>query len=101
MNTKLITKELLNKLPRRYATEGTDPMVFVHFFHPYSDWDWYVIEYDPESRQFFGLVKGFETELGYFSLDELESIRVHRCPIERDLYFAPMRLSEVRKMIEF
>ena len=45
---------------------------------------------------FFGLVKGFVDELGYFSLDELESIRgAWGLGIERDLMFEPMKASEV------
>ncbi len=37
---------------------------------------------------FFGLVDGFERELGYFSLSELESVHgPYGVGIERDLYF--------------
>ena len=38
---------------------------------PASDWTWYATEYDGEDL-FFGLVSGFEVELGYFSRTELE-----------------------------
>ena len=47
---------------------------------------------------FFGLVIGFEKELGYFSLAELESARGPMgLAIERDLHFTLGSLSEVLK----
>ena len=46
--------------------------------------------------QFFGLVEGFEKELGYFNLSELESVRGPLgLPIERDLHFQPKTLGEI------
>ena len=47
----------------------------------------------------FGLVEGFETELGYFDLTELSEVAVMgRVPaVERDLYWEPKTLGEVRK----
>jgi hypothetical protein len=66
------------------------------FFTPDSQWTWYVLEFDGEDI-FFGYIVGFEAELGYFSLSELESVRgPWGLPIERDLYFKPAPLSEVR-----
>src|SRR5947207_2515957 len=57
-----------------------------------SQWTWFASEYDPSRRLFFGLVIGFEAELGYFSLDELEEARGGLgLPIERDLNFRPKR----------
>lgn len=97
---KLLTKELERKLPVLYSQEKVkDPIVITKYFHPYSSWEWYPLEYDPVDRLFFGLVKGLETELGYFSLDELESTLVRGLPIERDLYFKPLKLSEVKARI--
>ena len=50
---------------------------------------------------FFGLVSGFEVELGYFSLKELEEARGPRgLPIERDLYFQPKTLKELKELHE-
>ena len=46
---------------------------------------------------FFGFVDGMDSEWGYFSLEELESIRgPFRLKIERDLYFKPCKLKERR-----
>ena len=96
---KLMTKELEKKLPALYDTEqdviGT-PTVYAKYFHPMSHWTWYATEYDPETRMFFVLVDGFDKELGYFSLDELEGVRgALGLPIERDAWFKPTKLSEV------
>lgn len=73
---KMLTKADQSKLPALYSQDGKDPSqvkVPVKFFSPYSNWTWYATEYDPDQRLFFGYVKGHENELGYFSLDELES----------------------------
>ena len=90
---KLLTKELEKKLPKLYATENVKPedkVVVVKFFHPFSSWTWYAVEYDPIEQLFFGLMDGFEREWGYFSLSELQSNN-----IERDMYFDPKKISEL------
>lgn len=97
---KLLTKTLLKQLPPLYATEKQDdPMVICKFFYPDFSWTWFVCEYDGKDI-FFGFVDGDFPELGYFSLKELTSTRGKLgCPIERDLYFKPCRLSELRKRL--
>jgi len=98
---KLITVELINHFPRLYATDGKPKdkiKIIAKFFHPLSAATWYATEYDPEERIFFGFVNlGNPTyaELGYFSLDELESVKVMGLGIERDLHFGEHYLSEV------
>ncbi len=95
---KLLTKEILQKLPALYSQENIkDPMVWVKFFTPDANWTWYGIEFDGEDT-FFGYVIGLEKELGYFSLSELKKVRgAFGLPIERDLYFEPTELSNVKK----
>lgn len=95
---KLLTKELRIRLPRLKATEHQpDPMALVKFFTPWSDWTWYATEFDGVDS-FFGLVQGFEEELGCFSLEELESVRgPGGVTIERDIYFEPTPLSKLRR----
>jgi hypothetical protein len=97
---KLLTKALRKRLPPLYATEHEpDPMVICKFFYPDASWTWYAVEYDGEDL-FFGLVDGFEVELGYFSRSELEANRGKLgLPIERDMYFEPCRLSELRSKL--
>jgi len=98
---KLLTNELRRKLPPLYAAEHEeDPLVICKFFTPDSSWTWYAIEFDGDDT-FFGFVEGLENELGYFSLSELESVRGPLgLPIERDLYFPPCRLSQVKAKTE-
>ena len=97
---KLLTKELERKLPPLYSQENRawDAVALVKFFSPDSSWTWYATEYDPEQMLFFGLVHGHEWELGYFSLDELESVRgPWGLPIERDKWWTPCTLREIRE----
>ena len=99
---KLLTKAILHKLPPLYATEeqGDDAIIQVKFFDPCGSWTWYATEFDGEDI-FFGLVDGMDTELGYFSLSELQSIRGKLgIGIERDMHFRPRSLGEIRKMHE-
>ena len=93
---KLINQELAKQIPALYSQEkNEDPTVYVKFFTPWSNWTWYATEFDGEDI-FFGYVQGFEEELGYFSLSELESARgPGGLLIERDLYFRPRPLSQV------
>lgn len=99
---KLITKALLKKLPAIYSTEKTpqeDKIAVIKFFFPAGRGTWYGIEYDPKEKLFFGYVVsplGADCdELGYFSLEELESVVIRGLRIERDLYFKPTKLSEI------
>ena len=68
----LLTKANREALPGLYEQDGLgdDAIVHVKFFTPDSNWTWYATEFDGKDT-FFGLVDGFEMELGYFSLSEL------------------------------
>ena len=103
---KLLTKELRDSLPHFMATEDKQPEeipIIVTFFHPLSNWTWYATEGEPILNEegeeidfhFFGLVRGFENELGYFSLNEMKGVK-GPCGlgIERDLYFGKHTLAE-------
>ena len=94
----LLTKELLKRLPPLGSQEEVeDPLLVCKFFYADFSWTWYPIEFDGRDT-FYGLVDGFEEELGYFTLSELMSNRGKLgLPVERDLYFKPCRLSEVMK----
>lgn len=95
---KLLTKEILRRLPSMGSTDHQkDPIVRVKFFTPDAQWTWYAIEFDGEDI-FFGYVEGLENELGTFSLSELEEVRgVLGLPVERDKFFKPCPLSEVMR----
>ena len=93
---KILTKEVLDKLPPLYSQEEVeDPMIICKFFYPDFGWTWYAIEFVGKDT-FYGYVVGDFPELGYFSLSELLANRGKLgLPVERDLYFKPCRLSEV------
>jgi len=95
---KLMTKELGKNFPAFCSTEEKEPkdiLVIAKFFCPWSSWTWYATEFDPETGQFFGFVRGDFDELGYFSLEELESLRgPFSLGIERDLFFGVHTLAE-------
>ncbi|MCX6076285.1 MAG: DUF2958 domain-containing protein [Campylobacterales bacterium] len=100
--SKLIPQTLLSEIPDLYETQNTvDPICHVKLFTPDANWTWFVTEFSKEKddNTCFGYVVGHESELGYFSLQELESIRGPLgLPIERDLHFQPTLLSEVKKL---
>ena len=66
---KLMTKELGQKIPAIGANEDVedfdDVLAIAKLFSPYTGWRWYITKWDPETGTCFGLVEGFEVELGY------------------------------------
>ena len=94
---ELLDRETREKLPKLYTNEelGLDAKALAKFFTPDSNWTWYASEFDGEDI-FFGLVSGFEVELGYFSLKELQEARGPLgLPIERDLHYEAKTLGEL------
>jgi hypothetical protein len=95
---KLMPKSLAKNIPLLGETEGQGRNAIVHvkLFTPDANFTWYITEHNPETGECFGLVVGMETELGYISLPELESVKGPMgLPIERDLHFDPQPLCEV------
>jgi hypothetical protein len=100
-----LPKEIEAILPPLYSQENvSDPVAAVKFFDPCGRFTFYVLE---GSRQPDGdlLLFGFCRsalgpdcdEMGYVSLSQLESVRGPLgLGIERDLYFEPTPLSEIR-----
>ncbi|NMC64137.1 MAG: DUF2958 domain-containing protein [SAR324 cluster bacterium] len=87
-------------LPELYSQEeqGLNAQAKVKYFTPDSNWTWYATEFDGQDT-FFGLVNGFELELGYFTLSELQQACGPKgLPIERDIYFEPKSLQELMDM---
>ena len=99
---ELLPPTVRAKIPPLYATENEeDPTVWVKFFDPFSQWTWYVIEFDGHDLC-YGYVIGNVSELGYFRLVDLahlrppEADRFHASVgIERDEQFEPCPLSLV------
>lgn len=96
---KLLTDELIKTLPPLYSTENIkDPLIQCKFFTPDSSWSWYVLEFDKTNEIFFGYVCGLERELGYFSLQELASVKGQLgLGVEIDISFKPTKLSVIKK----
>ena len=99
----LMTKELGDTIPALYANENVanydGVLAVAKLFSPYSGWTWYVTEWQAETGTCFGLVEGFETELGYFDLTELAEATVFGGvpAVERDLYWPPKTIGEIRR----
>jgi len=98
---KLLTKEILNKLPKLYSTDGiplNEKLVVCKFFTPDSVYSYFAVEYDGVDR-FFGYVCGAEKEWGYFSLRELTETRGKLgLPIERDKFFKPAKVKDIEEI---
>lgn len=100
MGENLLDDETRDKLPPLYSGEeqGLDALAQVKLFTPDAQWTWYASEFDGEDL-FFGLVSGFEVELGYFSLKELKEVKGPMgLPIERDLYYEPKSQKELMEL---
>lgn len=100
---KLLTKEIEKRLESHplYSQDnkGDDAVVIAKFFNPFGAGTWWVLE--GEKREdgdwlFFGLAEIWEREYGYFTLSELESLRLpFGLTIERDINFKPCKVSEI------
>lgn len=114
---KLLTKEIRSNLPPLCSQDGKgeDAVAVVKFFNPTGAGTWYASEAcsvlpdgtevpltDPRAEQaedviFFGVANITERELGYFSLNELQSYRgLGGLGIERDLHWKSRPLRECK-----
>lgn len=91
-----------DSLPKLYAQEGVkDPVVHCKFFTPWSSWTWFATEGEQKGEDFifFGYVIGHEKEWGYFSLNELSSVKgPFGLKIERDIHFTARPKSQVSEI---
>src|SRR4051812_35845889 len=97
---QLLTDELRERLPPLYATEklaADEKEVIAKFFFPAGIWTWFVVEGEQSGGDFifFGYVVGDFPEWGYFSLSELEDIKIEGLMVERDLSFKPGKFKDV------
>ena len=96
MNLPLIDDELRKSLPTFRSIENdSNPMVYAKYHHAGEDWTWWAIAFDGRDA-FFGLVLGFDCELGHFSLSELHQFGVqHGDRVQRDGTFTLCRLRDL------
>ena len=89
---KILTKEILKKLPKLYANEekeAKDIKVPLKLFNPCGSQSWFITEYDPDTGEAFGYVTGMGCdELGYISIPELLEVKLpFGLRIERDMHW--------------
>ena len=98
---QLMTRTLAAQIPPLGANDEIADLdgvlVPATLFSPYTGWRWYIAEWDAQTGLCFGLVQGFETEVGSFDLTELsEATVLGGVPaVERDLYWKPTALGEI------
>ena len=95
---ELIPQEIKELIPKLYETEKqNDPIVYVKLF--LDGWTWYITELSIDNNICFGyVISPFESELGYFSLNEIKSIKGSLgLSVERDISFKPTKLSRIKK----
>ena len=95
---ELIPQEIKALIPKLYETEEqNDPIAYVKLF--LDGWTWYITELSIDNNICFGyVISPFESELGYFSLNEIKSIKGSLgLSVERDLSFKPTKLSIIKK----
>ena len=87
-------------VPALYEVESEpDPLAVIKLFTPDSNWTWFITELDREQKLAFGLTVGFDTELGYFSLEEMSGVKGPMgLQVERDLWFEP---TPIRSLPEY
>lgn len=101
---ELMPKRISKELPKLYATEKQplgERIAHARYFHPLSAYTAYMLEYDAKEKLGFGAVTmGYGWELGYMSLEEMQEVKVMGLGIERDLYFKPCSLSQIKELEE-
>jgi hypothetical protein len=94
------TEKQLAKLPKLYSTEDValkDKKILMHFF--IGACDWYAAEYS--DGMFFGYSNMGDdqcAEWGNFSLAELKAVKIGYVEVDRDLFWKPIKASEVKRI---
>ena len=95
---ELIPQEIKELIPKLYETEKqNDPIAYIKLF--LVGRTWYITELSIDNNICFGyVISPFESELGYFSLNEIKSIKGSLgLSVERDISFKPTKLSTIKK----
>lgn len=102
---KLVTKQIEKRFEKYplYSQDGkgNNATIICKFF--LARYTWYVLEAQKQPNGdylFYGIVdNGNECERGYFSLSELESLKILGfLRVERDLYFDPIKVADCREI---
>ena len=99
---QLMTKAIEKKARAQYPFGSSmEQKIVAKFFDPCGSWSWYLMNQDPEDSDYlWGIVKGFEVEIGSFSLSELKSFKGPLgIGIERDLHFKPITAKELQEKL--
>ena len=91
---KLLTKKIKEQAKEQYD-KGSDmeQMVVAKYFDAMGDWKWFLMNMGEDEDYCWGIVKGFEVEMGSFLLSDLKEALGLR--FQRDLYFEPMKAKDV------
>ena len=96
---KLLTNKIVEQATKQYD-KGSDmeQMVVAKYFNPVGSWTWYLMNMADNGDYCWGIVNGHALEMGSFSIKELEDLQLpFGLGIERDLYFEPVKASELWK----
>ncbi len=99
------TKKQLEKIPALYFNEDNkiktkDQKIHMHFF--IGGCDWWVSEYDPETKNMFGfccLNDTMNAEWGYVSLNELKDVKIGFMEVDKDKHWTVRPASEVKEIV--
>ena len=97
---KLLTKEITKKATEQFdkGSDLDDQMIIAKFFNPMGSWTWYLMNLADDGDYAWGIVDGHEVEMGSFSMNELQSVKLpFGLGIERDMYFEPIPANELWK----
>lgn len=107
---KMFTKADETKLQKAYKSYSNDPdpKILVKIFNPYGNQTWYIMNQDPDDTDYLwgygDLGYGIDGSPGSMSKSEFESIRIrvggYKFPLERDKYFDPITVSELRRKLD-
>jgi len=98
---KLLTKEITKKATEQFdkGSDLDDQMIVAKFFNPMGSWTWYLMNLAEDGDYAWGIVDGHAVEMGSFSISELQKVKLKPfgLGIERDMYFEPIKASELWK----
>lgn len=74
---KLITKALERKIPLDGDTDHIHPSnkkAIIRYYREDNNWNWYVVEYDPDTQTFYGLIDTVNKRWGIFALRDFQEL---------------------------